>query len=125
MDGVVQLADRISPSRQAGAGTTRAGEQARAQRFAVSIPLRYRERGQQEWSEGYTENISSSGVLFRGTKETGPRTPIEMSLRLQVNHEGAAEVICQGTLVRVSPGDGTEAQPAMAATITHYRFVRL
>jgi PilZ domain len=36
----------------------------RAERHPLQIPLRYRIRGEQEWSTGQTVNLSETGVLF-------------------------------------------------------------
>src|SRR5258705_4955075 len=49
-----------SESRVKGAG-------ARAPRLRIDLQLRYRPVGGRRWHEGQVENISRSGVLFRGT----------------------------------------------------------
>ena len=38
----------------------------RAPRFSLRLPIRYRTVGEPAWHDGTTENISRSGVLFRG-----------------------------------------------------------
>src|SRR5580700_886196 len=38
----------------------------RAQRFNLHLPLKYRPLGEPDWRDGTTENISRSGMLFRG-----------------------------------------------------------
>src|SRR5215813_4306965 len=38
---------------------------ARAQRFQLHLPLKYRRLGEKIWHEGTTENISRSGMLFK------------------------------------------------------------
>jgi len=102
----------------AGAG------QSRAQRFEISTPIRYRVSGQSEWGKGMTENISSSGVLFRCEHSVGPETPIEMSWAVPVGAfgSGGARVYCRGAIVRTrgNPGDLT----TVAASISHYRLMR-
>src|SRR5207249_3826117 len=37
----------------------------RAPRFSIEIPFYFRQRGEDSWREGMTDNISRSGVLFR------------------------------------------------------------
>ena len=38
--------------------------------------------GESKWWKGSTENISLSGVLFRGEEFAEPNTPLEISLAL-------------------------------------------
>ena len=38
----------------------------RARRLRLHTPLRYRAKGQTLWREGVIDNLSQSGVLFRG-----------------------------------------------------------
>jgi len=66
----------------------------RATRYTVAMPLRYRRVGEQQWHDGMAENISQSGILFRGDDDRalseeevieinftlrGPATPAENS----------------------------------------------
>src|SRR5581483_1087399 len=53
-------------------GTTRKLAPFRAQRFNLHLPLRYRKLGEQSWRKGTTENISRSGLLFRGEEVLQP-----------------------------------------------------
>jgi len=117
---------------------------ARARRFTLHLPLRYRAVGETRWHEARTENISRSGVLFRpGDREAiaigeerpdslrafrlagllDVDTPVEMSFVLP-GGPAPAEVVCRGRIVRVVPPHEPEARPAVAATISGYRFVR-
>lgn len=95
-----------------------------ARRFALQIPVRYRLRGDKAWCHGETENVSSSGVLFRtqGVVETGAALELRLTLPL-LNSTGAGEVLCQGVIVRsVHPSDGD--LPVLAMRILHFRLVR-
>jgi hypothetical protein len=98
----------------------------RAQRFGIQINLRYRLSGESKWWKGTTENISRSGVLFRGEEFAEPSTPLEMSFVLPAEIFGVrpAEVVCKGTVVRSERPENAGAFPALASTISHYRFVR-
>jgi hypothetical protein len=98
----------------------------RARRFSIEMPLRYRVNAEAAWRKGTTENISCCGVLFRGDFLLEPGTPIEMSMVLPVGvfGNGAAEVICNGVVVRATSAAGFEGMPALATTISHYRLVR-
>ena len=101
-------------------------EMPRAPRFQVRIRLSYRTLGEEAWHEGWTENISRSGVLFRVNKPLLPRTQVEMSLRLPVAiaGESSADVLCKGQIVRVREPLTVEDHHALAATIQEYRFLR-
>ena len=98
----------------------------RAPRFAIEIPLYFRQRGEGSWRSGMTDNISRSGVLFRTSDLLEHRTPIDMhfALPLDVLGQPGAVVACRGEVVRTVPADSPDALPAMAATISRYRFVR-
>ncbi len=65
-------------------GNDTSGGAPRAPRFAIQMPVRYRVCGQVNWYEGRAENISRSGVLFRGQRIIEPLTSIEMSFVLPV-----------------------------------------
>ena len=97
----------------------------RAQRFAIQLPLRYRIRTENTWRRGETINVSSSGVLFRGDYFAESNTAVEVNLMMPaVNFEGAAEVVCGGTIVRAVPSSNADAWPALAVKISQYHLVR-
>jgi hypothetical protein len=91
------------------------------------MTMRYRPSGERLWSEGLTENISRSGVLFRTDQPVPLRAPIEMLLALPVEVGGGenAIVICRGRVVRTEPARGDDQRPAFAATITGYRLTHI
>ena len=99
----------------------------RAARFAIQIPMRYRPAGDMRWREGYTENISRSGVLFRTSQPMPLLTPIEMTLALpsEVGGGDDATVICRGRVVRTEPANRLDPRPAVAATIAGYRLAHV
>ena len=96
----------------------------RAPRYPIRIALRCRASRDRDWHDGYTENISRSGVLFRSTHLMPERTRIEMLLALPVEVGGGenATVICHGRVVRVEVAPGSDAHALMAATIAGYRL---
>jgi hypothetical protein len=99
---------------------------ARAPRYRLQIPLRYRSTGDDEWRDGRTENISRSGVLFRTDRLMPPQTRIEMLLAFPAELGGdEATVICRGRIVRTEqraedPED--DAGHVVAASIAGYRI---
>jgi hypothetical protein len=98
----------------------------RARRFGIQIHLRYRLSGESKWWKGTTENISRSGVLFRGEEFAEPNTPLEMSFVLPEEIFGMrrAEVVCRGTVIWSERPKRPGVFPALASTISHYRFIR-
>ncbi len=96
----------------------------RARRFAVHVPLRYRCRGEQEWQEGTTENLSCTGLLFRAQRPLAPRTPVELSFALPTQLAGQAQVhiACEGYVARIAPNGGTGV-PLLAAALLGYRVL--
>ena len=96
----------------------------RARRFNLHLPLRYRLLGDQRWIEGTTENISRSGLLFRGEEALQPNAKLEISLVLPAEIAGlaATEVICRGEVVRSIEGSQVGVSPALAAKILQYHF---
>jgi hypothetical protein len=98
----------------------------RAQRFTIQMRVRYRPSGESKWRRGTIENISRSGVLFRGEESAQPNTPLEMSFVLPEEIFGvrSAEVLCWGVVVRTIRPNGTGTFPALASTISRYRLIR-
>lgn len=95
----------------------------RARRFVMQVPLRYRVTGEKSWRRGETDNISSSGVLFRGDHLVTLNALVEMSLAMPgLSSDGVVEMVCRGVIVRVvSHADGPLR---VAARILHCRWIR-
>jgi hypothetical protein len=68
----------------------------RAQRFPMTVPLRFRKSGMPHWLEARTVNISRTGILF-GTDET---IPIGSVLDVSVDFPMHSTLECQCTVVR-------------------------
>jgi hypothetical protein len=98
----------------------------RAQRFGIQVHLRYRLSGESKWWKGTTENISRSGVLFRGEEFAEPNTPLELSFVLpkEILRGRPAEVVCRGTVIRSERPKSAGVLPVLATTISHYRLIR-
>src|SRR3984885_13182311 len=97
---------------------------ARAQRFYIQLPLRYRRLGEKEWHVGTTENISRSGMLFEADELLQPAAQLEINLVLPAEIAGlsATEVVCRGEVVRTVEHRGKTLSPALAARILQYHF---
>ena len=98
----------------------------RARRYEIGTAIRFRVRGEREWYEGLTENISVSGLLIRSVKALNPRTAIEMRFFLPVELDGecAAEIFCRGFVIRSSKCRIPAGSYTIAAKIMHSRFLR-
>jgi len=98
----------------------------RAQRYGIHIHLRYRLSGESKWWKGTTENISRSGVLFRGEEFAEPKTALELTFVLPKEIFGVrpAEVICKGMVIWSERPREKGKLPSLATTISHYRIVR-
>ncbi len=99
----------------------------RAKRFAIQVPVLFRQTGQISWSQGRSENISRSGILFCSEEEVEIGTHLELSFKLRGEEMGGEEgamVICQAQIVRRVLPPAPDAPPALAARILDYRLMR-
>jgi hypothetical protein len=99
---------------------------ARAKRFAIHIPIRYRKPHTSRWFDGRTENISYSGVLFRAESLLQPNTTVELRFELPaaILGEAPGEVFCKGAVVRIEESPTSAIPPALAVHIDGYRMAR-
>ena len=97
----------------------------RARRFALRLPVHFRESDSPTWLEGTTENISYTGILFLSSSPVAPKTTLD--LRLQVTaatrRKGPTEIRCKGTVVRTEQENLPETPIAVGVAITDYRIV--
>lgn len=86
----------------------------------------YRTPGDVTWLEGWTENISKSGVLFRSDRDIAIDTPVEMMMELPtwIETPVAGRAICRGRIVRAVRPSPFEDRPAFAAKILEYELAR-
>lgn len=99
----------------------------RAERIPTQLPLHYRTSGELDWYEASTENISRTGVLFRGERLLKVDTPVEMKFETiwlpPLEPAGTADVIWRGSVVRtVLPAAG-DTRAGLAAKISQSQFV--
>lgn len=98
----------------------------RARRFALHLPVFYREADSATWLRGTTENISHTGVLFLSSSPMAPETTLDLRLKVAVRSKsgGPAEVRCKGSVVRLEPRSASQTPIALAVAISDYRIVR-
>jgi hypothetical protein len=96
----------------------------RATRFSIQTPVLFRKRGQTEWQQGTTLNISRTGVLFHSKIDLPSKAHIEMQIILPHGiAEEAHNILCWGPIIRMDASFTKKCgQPALAAAISHYRF---
>src|SRR5262245_8516205 len=98
---------------------------ARATRFDLSVALRYRVAGSDDdWYMGVVQNISRSGVAFRGQIDLHRGVEVAFTFELlgAPTHDADVHVGCQGSGVRVLECDG--ACDGMAVAFKRYRMER-
>jgi len=98
----------------------------RSPRFAIPIAILYRTPGDAAWTEGWTENISKSGVLFRADRAIPLDTPVELMMEIPtfIATPVAGPAICRGRIVRTVAASPLEDRPAFAARILEYELTR-
>ena len=89
---------------------------ARARRFALHLPVYFRELDSPTWLEGTTENISYTGVLFLSSSPLAPETTLELRLQVAMGTKGRdpAEIRCKGAVVRLEQRNVPETPIALA-----------
>jgi len=120
LDRVPSREIAVNDSHSSGGGRLRSS---RARRFALDVPLRYRARGEKQWHDAQTENISRSGVLFRTQGVLDIATEVEMTFVLPGLEEAPA-IVCRGRVVRTVLPGGIVRWPGIAVTISRFRFHR-
>ncbi|HUO16418.1 MAG TPA: PilZ domain-containing protein [Verrucomicrobiae bacterium] len=99
----------------------------RARRLKLDIALRYRVNKTSTWYEGAIENISQSGVLFRGPQQLPVNALIEMVFEMpeEISGQKNSNVVCQGRVMRIKSKDKpSEGEPTdLAASIVDYKFI--
>ena len=97
----------------------------RARRLKLHIPLRYRPKGTAFWREGVIQNLSQSGVLFRGSESFPEHSLVELIFEMpeEISGQKNKNVLCQGRISRVRPGAKGEATAELAASVLDYVFL--
>ena len=98
----------------------------RARRFALHLPVHFRELDSPTWLEGTTENISCTGVLFHSTSPFALESTLELRLQVTVAADvrDPAEIRCKGVVVRMEQRDVPETPVALAVAMRDVRLVR-
>jgi hypothetical protein len=98
----------------------------RARRIKLSNQeMKYREVGTAAWHRGTVENVSQTGVLFRGAGALPENAEVELQMEMPREISGLehAQVIARGMVVRSVPPENGKGKAAIAAGIWDYRVL--
>ena len=95
----------------------------REPRSTIQGPIIYRQTSGLIWHNGALENVSASGVLFRGEKALLIDTPIEMSFALPPasGAKCGTQIFCWGKVARCAAPAGSDERAVLAARVLRYR----
>ena len=120
----------------------------RARRLKLDLGLRYRVNSTSTWYEGTIDNLSQTGLLFRGPQPLPVNALIEMVFEMpeEISGQKNRNVLCQGRVIRYQAADdaasGADAAKdrdkekgkdtpvaetsdgRLAASIVDYKFIR-
>jgi|ERR1035437_3426 hypothetical protein len=104
-------------------------EQRRTRRFQLQLPLSITRSGAERVTvAGFTQNISSSGVLFTTGREPDLGGPIEYVIVLNLAGPQSVSLRCMGKVLRAdrvaTAEDMDRPNFQIAATLERYEFVR-
>ena len=97
----------------------------RARRLKLNVPIRFRVKNMSTWYQGTTENISQSGVLFRGPQPLPSNALIEMVFEMpeEISGQKNSKVLCQGRVIRMKDQKQDGPEHEFAASILDYKFI--
>ena len=88
----------------------------RATRYRIVFPLRFRTAGESAWSEGRSENVSRTGLLFCADRILSAQMSIEMLLEMPAEVAASGGVhLRRARIVRAVPASPRGRQPACVA----------
>ena len=124
--------ERVERSESEPPATTRRGRHAkkptwvpRARRLKLDSPVRYRVKNLGTWYEGTIDNLSQSGVLFRGPEQLPENTLVEMVFEMpeEISGQKNSNVLCQGRIIRGKSAHPGDEKTGLAASILDYKFL--
>ena len=94
----------------------------RANRFPLTLPVRYRVRGDKGWSYGITRNISSSGLLFQSGRTVSRDAAMDIEVVLPGDEDATVRVVSRGAVKRIA--SSAKSDQLIAATLDASELVR-
>jgi hypothetical protein len=97
----------------------------RARRLKLHTPLRYREKTQAAWQQGTVDNLSQSGILFRGPHHLPQNAIVELRFEMpeEISGQKNSLVLCQARIIRSKEKPDPSGVVTLAATILNYQFL--
>lgn len=96
----------------------------RARRLHLEIELKYRARSAAQWHSGTIQNISQSGVLFRGAGEVcGDEVEMIFEMPKEIAGQEGRKVLCSGCIVRSPGAADADGLFNYAVSIRYYKFL--
>jgi len=97
----------------------------RPRRYALRLPVYFRELNSPTWLEGRTENISSTGILLHSSSPLAQETQLDLRLQVSLGSRGSGpiEIRCKCKVVRLEERMVPENPIAVAVKIGDYRIV--
>ena len=96
----------------------------RATRYPLTLPVRFRARGESQWSVGISVNISHTGLLFDAGRAVDARQPLEIEVVLPGDDQASARVVARAT-VRRAPAADSDHDQALAVALDGWELVRI
>src|SRR5688500_9771690 len=95
----------------------------RSQRVILTVPVRYRKLGEDEWHVGRSENISPAGVLLRAARLFEAKTPVEVMLTVPAGilPNMTGDLLFVGYVARVLRQAWSGGTPSLAIAFQHYQ----
>ena len=81
----------------------------RATRYPLTLPLRFRPAGADQWSYGLSVNISHTGILFETSRDVDVRDPLDIEVVLPGDGEEQARIVTRAVVRRATNRGGEEA----------------
>src|SRR5271165_5676722 len=84
----------------------------RARRLKLDVALRYRVNNTSTWFEGTIDNLSQTGLLFRGAQHLPVNALIELVFEMpeEISGQKNRKVLCQGRVIRCEEHTGKAAE---------------
>jgi len=97
----------------------------RQRRYALRLPVYFRELNSPTWLEGRTENISSTGILLHSSSPLAHEAQLDLRLQVSLGSRGSGpiEIRCKCKVVRLEERVVPENPIAVAVKIGDYRIV--
>lgn len=106
-----------------GESPVQPGVQYRCKRFAIRIPVLYRSSNEPHWRSGVSQDISCTGILFRGEEALAPnsRLLLRFVVPRELAGEAPVEITCNAFVIRQEPLPHAERERSIAAAFLDFR----